>query len=272
MADLDPLTADFAQKHPDSFARVLSRADASDMAIILGQLSPAVAAGVLARLPGPQLGRLLDSGRVTPEQWLVDASFDDAVTMLSRIPRERRLAMVNSLSDRTRRQQLLRHQQYPVHSVGALVSDVAMRIRLDTSAAEVVKEFREMHSDEPSAMVVVDTEGNYHGLLNLWRLLASEMPTGQIKDYVRKVDPIYPETAIVDAMHNEDWLKQNWLPVVDQRQRVLGGVSRARLFQAGNAAASAERGSSNILLDLMTELVYMLSAVLESALVRRRRS
>ena len=269
MVDIDPLTTDFAEKFPDSFARIVGRADESDISQVLGKLPPRIKASIVSRLPGSRINQLLDSGKHAPEEWLLDASFDDAVTMLSRIPRERRLAIVNSLGDRERRQRLLRHQQYPTHSVGALVSDVLLRIRSDSSAADVLKDLRDLGLDEPGTMVVVDTDGHYFGLLNYWRLLTSDPPVGQISNFVVKVAPIHPETSIANAVQNESWLKYNWLPVVDHRQRVLGGVSRARIFRAGNANTTGKQDSSNVLFDLTTELVYLFGGLFDRMLSRR---
>jgi Mg/Co/Ni transporter MgtE len=269
MSDLDPLEADFASKYPDSFARVLGRASSDDISTVLNKLPPAVKASIVARLPGSLMNQLLDSGKHTPVQWLADASFDDAVTFLSRIPRERRLALVNSLGDRQLRQRLLRHEQYPTHSVGALVSDVLLRISLDANAADVVHELREMEGDDPVAMVVVDSDGRYSGLLNLWRLLASDLPVGKIRDYIREIEAIYPETPIASAVQNEAWLKYNWLPVVDQKQRVLGGVSRAKLFRAATANRTREQSAANVIFELLTESVYAFGALLERVLTSR---
>lgn len=269
MTDIDPLMADFATRFPDSFARVLSRASANDVSRALGQLPPRIKASIVARLPGAQVTQLLNSGKHTPELWLADASFDDAVMLLSRLPRERRLAMVNSLRDSKRRQRLLRHQQYPAHSVGALVGDILLRIRLDASAKDVAHELREIGGDDPVTIVVVDSDGCYAGLLNLWRLLARDRPVGKVRDYVRTVAPISPETPIPSAVRNEGWFDHDWLPVVDQKQRVLGAVSRARLYRAARAFSVQEQGATDAFLEIVSGSVYALGALLESVLSRR---
>lgn len=272
MTDVDPFAADFGAKFPDSFARILGRASTNDVSKMLEKLPPDVKASIVARLPGAQINELLNSGKHEPEKWLEDASFDDAVTLLSRIPRERRLAIVNSLGDRKRRQRLLRHQQYPTHSVGALVSDVLLRISLDSDAADVVRELREIAGDDPEKMIVVDRDGCYAGLLNLWRLLASDPPAGKIRDYVRKTAPIYPETPILSAIQNEDWFNHNWLPVVDQKQRVLGSVSRALLFRTARSFKVKEQSAADVIFELMAGSVTVLGALLERVLVRGKTS
>jgi Mg/Co/Ni transporter MgtE len=272
MAESDPLTADFATKYPDSFARVLAEADANEISTILTDLPPAIAASIVARMPASRINQLLDPGEPRTEQWLAKASFDDAVTLLSRIPRERRLAMVNSLADRNRRQKLLRHQQYPTHSVGALVGDVLMSVKVDTDAAKVMRELRSLDEDDPGAVVIVDAEGRYFGLANLWRLLAMERAAGKIADYALKIAPVYPETPIVSAAQNEDWLKHNWLPVVDHKMRVLGSVSRARVFRAANTFERKEGDSADVIFSLLSESVYVLGGLLDRVLIRGNKS
>lgn len=269
MTDCDPLTAEFATNFPDSFARVLGRASTKDISQVLGKLPPGVKASIVARLSGAQIRQLLDSGEHEPQQWLEDAPFDDAVTLLSRLPGEQRLTLVNALGNRERRQKLLRHEKYPTHSVGALVGDVGLRINSDSSAADVAQELRELGGDETTTIVVVDADGYYSGKLNYWRLLAGDPPMGKIRDYVRKVSPIYPETSIPSAALNEDWFNHNWLPVVDQKQRVLGAVSRARLIRAARTFKVEEQSAADVLLRLMTDSVSVLGALLDSVLTRR---
>lgn len=269
MADVDPLSADFARRFPDSFARVLGRGDAKEVSRVLEKLPPGIKASIVARLPASRLEPLLSSRRHAPEQWLVDAPFDDAITLLSRIPRERRLALVNSLSDRDRRRRLLRHQQYPAHSVGALVSDVPLRISTDSPAADVLRELRGLEGDDPGPLVVIDAEGRYLGLLDRWRLMAQHSPVGTARDFVRKVSPIYPEMSIASVAQNPDWHTHNWLPVVDHGRRILGGVSRARVFGAAGVQKSKVGSASDVMIDLMTDLVYVLGALLDRVLARR---
>jgi CBS domain-containing protein len=268
MADEDPLTADFAAKFPDSFARVLGRADTDDIVTVLDKLPATLRASIAARLAVTHLSGLLDAEGVAPETWLLDASFDDAVMLLSRLPRERRLPMVNSLGNRSLRQRLLRHLQFPTHSVGALVGDIRLHISLHANVEDVVDELRDAAGDEPEPVVVVDSDGRYVGMLHLWRVLVSAHAVGRIQDYVQEVAPLHPEIAISDALHNEGWLRHNWLPVVDHRQRVLGSVSRAKLFQATSDSPARHHGSAHVFVKVVAEAVYVLGALFSRLIVR----
>lgn len=269
MADIDPLSLDFAFRHPDSFARVLGRGDAGECARIVESLPPERKAAIVARLPAPHIKALLESGRLGPANWLVDAPFNDAVTLLSRIPREKRLALVNSLADRDRKRQLLRHQQYPAHSVGALVGDIPLRLSADSQAADILAELRGFESEDPGPVVIVDAGERYLGVLDRWRLLTRSPPTGPVKDYVIAIRAVRPETPVPTVAMDEQWHTRNWLPVIDHRQRVLGSVSRAKVFRAAGAHSGSALRGSDVLIDLLADLVYMCETVLLKTFSRK---
>jgi Mg/Co/Ni transporter MgtE len=270
MDSIDPISADFADRFPDSFARVAARGSDADVTSILESLPPATKASIAARLPGARIDALLRSGRHDARRWLEDASFEDAVGLLSRIPRERRLALVNSLKDHERRRQLLRHEQYPTHSVGALVGDIPLRFSAEARASDAVFELRANADAEPGPLVVVDQQGRYMGTLNTWRLLARKRAAGNVAEYTNRVAAIHPETSILSAVENPDWDRNLWLPVIDHRRRVLGAVSRAALFKAARRqTGDAGAGTGGMIGDLLRELVYAMGELLEWIFARK---
>lgn len=266
MVDIDPLSLDFAVRHPDSFARVLGRAGVAESSQIVESLPPQRKAAIVARLPAARIIEMLDSGKHDPARWLVDAPFDDAVNLLSRIPRERRLALVNGLPDRLRQRRLLRHQQYPAHSVGALVSDIRVRLSAESPAADVLAELRELETEDPGPIVIVDADGRYVGGLDRWRLLMQNPPAGVVKDYLVPIRALHPETPVAAVLTDVQWHARNWLPVIDHRRRVLGAVMRAAVFRATGPGAHASRFGSDILVELLADLVYVCEAALHRGL------
>ena len=236
------------------------------------KLPAALRASIVARLPGSRIVQLLDLDEDESRQWIVDAPHDHAVTLLSRIPRERRLSIVNSLADRERRLRLLRHLQFPAHSVGSMVGDVLYRINVDEQAADVLDNLRAGGAEEPWRIVAVDSNGQYAGGVDLWRLVASDKLVGTIRDYMLDVPSILPETPIADAVSREDWLRHNWLPVVDHRRHVLGGVSRAKLFGAAGQNTMGRSKIDPVFSDLMSDLVYVFAALLDGVLSRGKAS
>lgn len=269
MADFDPLSLDFATRHPDSFARTISRAEPPEVAKLIAKLPESLRAGIIARLPGSHIEHLTAAAENRPAEWLAAAPFDDALSLLSRLPQEQRLDYINAVGNRERRQQLLRSQRYPAHSVGSLVGDLPIRISIEASAVHVLAELRRLDSDDPGPLVVVDDAGRYLGIIDRWRLLIGNPPAGLIKDYTISLAALLPETSVAAAAAMPEWHTRNWLPVVDHRRRVLGAVSRDKLFAAAAEHGDATRRSGNALLGLLTDVVYVLDGVLERILAPR---
>ena len=269
-AELDALTIDYAARHPDAFASRLVRGDAAEASRILLALPDAMKASIVARLPAGRILALLESGEHSPEAWLADAPFEDAVFLLSRMRRERRFALINALPDGRRRRQLLRHEQYPTHTIGWHVQDVHMRINAESPASGLVDDLRSLDSATAPRLVVIDADGRYAGTLDPWRILGHATVAGPVREYVTEVDPLYPEMPVASAVASKAFPDHNWLPVVDNRRRVLGGVSRAALETALSGRLPAGQGAADMFSVLFSDLVYLLGEVLEGLLVPGR--
>lgn len=269
MDDLDRLSLDFANRHPDSFARIIGRGDVDECGRIIERLPAHRKAAIVARLPAARIRQLLDSERLQPADWLVDAPFDDAVTLLSRVPRETRFSLLSSLNDPDRKRQLLRNQKYPAHSIGALVGDILLRVSAESPAADVLGELRELGVEAQGPVVVVDTDGHYLGVLDRWRLILRGSPTGSAKDYLIAVKAVRPEAPVTAVAMNDEWNTRNWLPVIDHRHRVLGAVSREKVLRAAGVHSGSTPEGSNALLVLLADFVYLCEAVLLKTLSRK---
>ena len=270
MSEIDPVTADFAERFPDSFAQALRKGSDDDISAMVGSLPPHSVAAVVARLPSARLLALLESGEHSPGEWLEAAPFDDVIMLLSRMRRERRVALIASLSNRGRQRRLKRHQQYPRHHAGFYIEDAFLRVDIDAPASAVLDELRSVDRDDPPLIVVVDNSGRYAGVLSPWQLMSDRFSGQRLKDHVEYVLPIAPETPVTAAAENEGWLEHNWLPVVDNKQRVLGALARAALLGAANRASPSQQGTSGLLLELVDGVTHTLGEILEGVLSRRR--
>lgn len=271
MADIDVLNADFGRSDPDAFARILARGDADEIDEVLEHLPSAVAATVVSRAPVPLIEALIDRKVDDFNTWLVDTHIDTAIALLSRIPREISLALVNSLDDRVRRRRFLQYLRYPAHSVGALVSDVPLKLRADAPAEEALEELRGLGGEDPGPAVVVLEDGSYMGLLDMWKLLTGTPVTGAVSTYVLAASPLHAETPAASAISDPNWHEHNWLPVVDYEGRILGGVTRARLFGSIEPRVS-ERTHNSLFTLLLSEMLYVTGQLVSRASVRRKSS
>ena len=256
MGDIDALNADFARKHPDAFANILIRGADAEISTVLNHLPPAVAVMAASRLPLSRMTELLNAHEEDVGTWLAEAPVNDAIALLGRIPRERCLALVNSLPDRERRRRFLQYLKYPSHSVGALVTDVPLKFAADTPAEKVLADLREIDTDTTGPAVVILSENHYLGLLDVWKLYAGEAVTGPIRNYLIAAPPLHAETPVASAISDPSWHTYNWLAVIDHEQRVLGGVSRAKLFSATTRRRSGRR-SAGVLEALSKDLLYV---------------
>lgn len=268
MTDIDRLSADFATRHPDLFAQVLGRGEFNQCEQIVASLPADKKAGIVARLPAPHIRQLLDSPDQQPVSWLADAPFDDAVNLLSRLSRERRLALVNGLADSDRQRDLLRQQQYPRHSIGALVADVPLLLAEVSQAKDVVNDLRGLDPDSIGPIVVVDIYGRYRGILDRWRLLLREPPVGQVEDFLIPLVPIRPESPVTAVSMDDEWHRRNWMPVVDHERRVLGVVSREKVMRAASDHADSAQRSGDFFLELLDDLVFLAERMLRALLTR----
>ena len=272
MAEDELLNTDFARKHPDAFARVLGRGEPAEIAEILRSMPAAISASIASRLPVSRMNAILATGDNVEARWLSDAPLDDAKTLLSRIPRENSLTLVNSLTDRTRRRKLLQHLNYPAHSVGALVADVPVRFTSDSRAADVLAELRQIKTGFPGLIAIVRPDGRFLGALDLWALLVSAAPGGTIRDFTVPTPTLHPETSLLSAVQDADWHSHSWMPVVDHEERLLGNVSRASLFAAIEQPDERARPTMDLFTSLTTDVIRLFGELFDQILGRRSTS
>ncbi|NNF16406.1 MAG: CBS domain-containing protein [Gammaproteobacteria bacterium] len=272
MSERDLLNSEFASKHPDAFAKVLGRGDPGEIAVILESLPPATAASIASRLPASRIKTLLASDDHSKARWLADAPLDDAKTLLSRIPRENSLALINSIPSRIRRRKLLQYLNYPAHSLGALVTDVAIRFSSEMSAADVLAELRSIDTGNPGLIAIVRPDGRYLGTLDLWALLVSDDPVGPIRKFSVRTPTMHPETSLITAAQDRYWHSNNWLPVVDHENHLLGAVSRSSILLATVQPEARARSNSKLFTLLVTDVMRLFGRVLDAMIVRRSKS
>jgi len=263
-SDARRLNAQFAMRSPTAFARILGKHDVEEIRSVLMELPSDLQASIAARLPARRIQVFADTAQDDVAFWMTEGRFEDAVALLSRVGREKRLSLVRRVGNEKRKRQLLRSQQYPTHSVGTLVQDFSLQVNADARAADVAAELRELGDADPGALVVTDGSGGYVGMLDSWRLLASVHPKGSIRNYLDPVPGLKPEMPISAVATQSEWNTSNWLPVVDNDHRVLGAVSRERVLAA--AGSTVGTNSHDILFDLLDELVHVAGAITERLL------
>ncbi len=272
MTEADFLNTDFARKHPDQFARVLGRGEIEEVAAVLAALPIEASATIVSRLPASKVRELLAFDQQLEAQWLASAPLEDAMSLLSRMPRERSLTLVNSLSSRERRHRLLQYLNYPSHSVGALVTDVPLRVSSELPATEALAEIRGLPAGDPGIVAVVRPDGRYVGTLDVWALLMRDPPRGTIRDYTLPTPAMHPETSLLSAAADKNWQEHSWLAVVDHEQHLLGSITRAKVMSSAGEYSEHARPATDILSALLADIVHLFGQMLHGLLRGRRAS
>lgn len=269
MSNGNRLTLDFARKHPDDFARILGRGETREIADVLLSLPAATAASIASRLSASRVRAILAAETRVENDWLRAASLDDAKTLLSRMPREHSLTMVNAIEDRNRRRKLQQHLNYPAHSVGALVTDVPLRFSSAASADDVLAELRKLQSEDPPLVAILEADGRYLGTLDAWGLLLHKKSGKDLRALVIRTPSLHPETSLTSAAGDPGWKHNHWLPVIDHEQKLLGAITRASLFSAIENPQAGNAASGHLVEELVSDLMRLLGDVLERSLSKR---
>lgn len=269
MNEVDPLLLDFAEADPAAFARVIAQGELDAAEELLSALPSAQAAAVACRMPAGRIPSLLALDAERSSSWLEAASFEDAVALLSQVPKLQRLSLVNGMHQRQRKRRLLQYLNYPAHSVGSLVDEPLVLLSEDTPIRDVFLELRGANEAEEQPAIVIDALGRYHGVLDLWHLAITERPEGTVKDFLVSLPSLRAELSIEDAARLPEWASRTWMPVVDHEDHVMGWVSRARLFARAEEGEASLHAARESLLDLVSQMIRVMSDLLGRLLAPR---
>ncbi|MCB1684107.1 MAG: hypothetical protein R3E82_09910 [Pseudomonadales bacterium] len=269
MSEVDPLLLDFAETDPAAFARVIAQSDTAAVDELLSALPSAQGAAVACRMPAGRISTLLGTDASRSRGWLEAASFEDAVALLSQVPKLQRLELVNGMQQRQRKRRLLQYLNYPAHSVGALVDEPLVLLTEETPIKDVLPELRGASEGEEQPAIVIDSLGRYHGVLDLWHLALTERPEGTVKDFLVSLPSLRAELPIKDAVSLPEWASRGWMPVVDHEDHVVGWVSRSRLFARAEEGEASMHAARESLLDVVSQMIRVMSDLLGRLLAPR---
>lgn len=226
----------FAESAPEGLAMRLSHYAAAERLEVLGMLESDTAAAVASRLGRRELMEVPEEDF---RRWLEDGEFDDAATLLGKLPRGEALARVEKVTDPGRRRRLQQFLHFPAHSLGSIASADVIRIPATANVTEVLAQLRDDTDGHQLPAVVVDDRNAVIGVLDLWQLFVRAQESSTVREFSHPVPTLRPEVSIVDAAAQPDWADHQWLPVVDYQQRLLGIVTRRQVLTAATAEGEA---------------------------------
>lgn len=229
MTEHSRLIVDYARRQPHQFAASIAHASHDEISTILEGLPNEIAASAVCSLPVSIIRDLFSDSRRDRSPWLLEGSTSHAMGMLISLPKDQRSQLVNALPAGARRRALQRFLNYPVHSVGTIVSQEFIVASADRSTKDVIGELKREALDR--IVIVIDDADHYVGIMDPQRVLAgdSESPVSTFTD---RVEPLLAEIPVDEASGLDQWSQHTTLPVVDHQQRVLGTVSRQELLAA----------------------------------------
>lgn len=266
----DPLVLAFAATRPDELALLLAGRNLTEVEDLVAALPVEDAAKLASRLPSWQLTGLLgtlDPGLIG--RMLEDASVDEAVALVSHLNESRYPAVLAAAPEEVRGT-LYQLLQFPSHTLASLVTTEFIRVPADTLCRVFCEQLSASADTRPRPVLVVDKQGHYQGLLRLRAAYARKnrgRPVGQVAD---AVEPLSGLTDAATALGSRKWADYPELPVVDNRHRILGVVSRSTLERLVRDDRPGSFSLERVLSELAGGYLDTCGRVLESLLGRPR--
>jgi Mg/Co/Ni transporter MgtE len=233
---------------------------------VLGNLPASLVIPIAARLPQSHFVEFLlrDAGLL--RDWLAATEIDQALMFVGRMSRHQAIALIEGVENPKLARRLMRAIRYPEHCVGAVMSVKLRRIDSNLTLEQMLTDLRASRDPGSLPAVVLDESGRYLGKLDPWKVLLRGASVEKSADCLQKVEPLLPEMTIISARQAPQWEQHHWLPVADQKGRILGAVSRSALDEA-------ETTPDELLIEGLagagSMLIRVFAALMERLLVRK---
>lgn len=220
---------DLKELHPADIAEVLDQLRIEEATTLYDALDEELAAEVLLELPEDKREAILETftGKEIAEEVIDQLDSDDAADVIADLPQDVQDEVMANIEDAEQREEIAELLTYDEHSAGGLMAKELVRVNVDGSMRDCVKELR-AHADEIDnvyVIYVVDQHDRLMGTIPLKRLLTTSLfqPVKDVyePDFISvKAD----EEAEVAAklMEKYDLVV---LPVLDARGRLLGRIT-----------------------------------------------
>jgi len=227
----DDLRARFEELHPADIAEVFDRLEDEQVQYLWKLIDVEERGDVLVELEEDVRETLLASltNEEIAEEVLENIDSDDAADVVGELSEERAEKVIAQL-DTENREDLLTLLRHPEGTAGALMGTELIRVELDWTVTQAVREMRRQAEEVGTvhSVYVVNSAGQLLGRLSLKRLLLEASSTrstiGDLfrEDDTRTVKVDDPDELVVQVMKKYDLVA---LPVVDDHNRLLGRIT-----------------------------------------------
>ena len=218
------LLTQFATDHPAEVARDLAAMSSQEAALVLGDLAPAVAAGLLHYLPSLSAAFALEQ-LCTEEAAaiLIAVRPDIAAPILRTTPSKRRTAVVNHFPSRLQAtiSSLL---IYAEDTAGALMNPEVLTAFEQEPVSQVLARLQRHPEHALYYLYVVADNQRLVGVINMRELMAARPDVSLASACTRNVASIAASATWQTVVGHPAWGSVHALPVVDQAGRFVGVI------------------------------------------------
>ncbi len=229
--------------HPADIADQLQRCEASEAVAELVRLPPKLAAAAFGELEAERAGELmalLEADQL--RSLLMDLPHPEAADLLGYLSGERREEVLRSLPAELQ-DDLRLLLRYPEDSAGGIMNDRFIAFREDRSLAEVLQHLRTRPVDsteEVSYLYVTDPRRRLIGIVSIRDLVfrKPERTLGEVMN--REVKSVRVDMDQEELAREFEHYHYLGLPVVDDRQRLVGVVKASDILQVAKEEATED--------------------------------
>lgn len=221
------------QKDPVGAARTLESMSESEVAEVLCELPPGLAAKVVRQLQVPYAAEVLKSAEAELFREIVaNLEPHHAASIFVHLPREGREQLLENLPARLRKE-IQDYLAYPEDSVGRLMETSFLAFRTEATVHEATERIRQLAQRRfpASYAYVVDDQDRLQGVLNMRDLLLAE-PDEKLGRLMRTdLFTLHCFTDREEAAAELSKRRYFAVPVVDSERRLLGIIKAEHLLQ-----------------------------------------
>lgn len=226
------LAEGFLLLFPEEFSREVEQSPPSAMAVLIGQLTPEQAGGLLNRLHSDYCALLLKAMEPSLQREVApQMDLSRLALAISRMAPEQRGQIIELLPDLLKKD-IEEALAYPADSAGAIMATDIISFQESTTVQSTVDRLKRFKTRRLLDIYVVDEKGVLTGCVG-WQDLALadgddtlEAICSGVKGSVRDVDP---KDEVVQLLETT---KQYSVPVIDFEGKLLGVIRHASLFDA----------------------------------------
>ncbi|MCB9179775.1 MAG: magnesium transporter [Flavobacteriales bacterium] len=226
---VDALLAELSDLHPADIAEILDGLDLDEARYVHELLEPELAAEVLLELPDDRRDALLEtySGKEIAEELIEHIDSDDAADVLAELTEEKQAEVLANIEDADHKSEITELLSYDENTAGALMAKELVKVNVDSTMRECVKQLRS-HADDIDNVYVINVVDRYDrlmGTIPLKSLLTHPLRTSVKEVYDPDVISVKADTDVEDVARMMEKYDLIVLPVVDDRGRLVGRIT-----------------------------------------------